>query len=181
MRIFLDVDDTLALFRQHAVDCGVPPWSGSWYTTPRSGWTEEQGFIQDRTNDLMRTPEFWATMPVAPLAHELIAAASFHGPVSLLTALPSALIEEPDVIEMVRRAKIQFAWKRLHVPPERVIVCERREKMLYAFDHFERRSSVLVDDAASTCEEWAEAGGFSFHLEHVEDGLDEALNFIKCL
>lgn len=181
MRIYLDVDDTLAGFRQHAIDNGVPPWTGSWYTTPRDSWTDEQRFIQDRTNELMRTEEFWATMPLVPGAADLIAAASFKGPVALLTAVPSSLKDEPDVIEMVRRVKIQYAWQKLHVPPERVLVVERQQKVLFAFDHFDNVSNVIVDDALTTCQAWADAGGVAFHLEHVEDGLDEAINFIKCL
>lgn len=181
MRIYLDVDDTLAAFRQHAIDNGVPPWTGSWYTAPRDTWTDEQRFIQDKTNELMRTAEFWETMPIVTGAHELIAAASFKGPVCLLTAVPSSLKGEPDVIDMVRRVKTAFAWQKLHVPPENVLVVERHEKELFAFDQFERRSNVLIDDALTTCQAWANAGGVAFHLEHVEDGLDEALNFIKCL
>lgn len=181
MRIYLDVDDTLAMFRQHAIDNGVPPWEGSWYTTPREGWTDEQKFIQDRTNDLMRTEDFWMTMPVAPQAHELIAASSFHGPTYLLTAVPSSLSAETDVIEMIRRAKVRYCWQRLHVPPEHVLVVNRAEKARYAFNHFDMVRNILVDDALSTCEAWAEAGGNAFHLQAIEEGLDEALNYIKCL
>lgn len=181
MRIYLDVDDTLAGFRQHAIANGVPPWTGAWYTAPRDSWTDEQRFIQDRTVELMRTEEFWATMPLVPGAADLIAAASFKGPVALLTAVPSSLKDEPGVIEMVRRAKIRFAWQKLHVPPERVLVVERQQKALFAFDRFENVGNVLVDDALATCEAWASAGGTAFHLERAENGLDEAINFIKRL
>jgi hypothetical protein len=180
-RIYLDVDDTLALFRQHAIANGVPAWEGSWYTAPREGWTDEQKFIQDKTNELMRTEDFWMTMPVAPLAHEVIAAASFHGPVELLTAVPSSLLHEVDTINMIRRAKVRYAWQALHVPPERILVVDRRDKVRYAWNHFDNVQNVLVDDAIDTCNAWANQGGLAFHLEHVEDGLHEALNFIKCL
>lgn len=181
MRTFIDVDDTLAAFRQHAIANGVPPWEGSWYTTSRGGWTEEQKFTQDRINGLMRQEDFWMTMPLVPGAHELISAASFHGPVTLLTALPFALSGEPAMLGMIRRAKRAYCWQRLHVPPESVIIVNRREKVLYAFDQYEKRGNVLIDDAEQTCAEWTAARGLAFHIARCEDGLDEALNFIKCL
>lgn len=182
MRIYLDVDDTLAHFREHAVANGVPRWEGSWYTTDRAMWTPEQCFIQDRTNELMRQEDFWMTMPAVDGAHELISAASFHGPVCLLTALPSSLKDEPDVLDMVRRAKVRYAWQRFHVPPERVLVVNRADKVRYAVDYFNQFANVLIDDAVQTCEQWQEAGGLSFHVPDVAaSGLDEALNFIKCL
>lgn len=180
MRIYLDVDDTLSHFREHAVEMGVPRWEGSWYTTPRETWTPEQCAIQDATNNLMRTKDFWETMPIVDGAHELIAAASFHGPVYLLTALPASLSGEPDVLEMVRRTKIQFGWQKLHVPPERVLVVNRVDKMRYAFDHFAQVSNVLIDDAIQTCEAWADANGVAFHVPDVAShGLADAIDFIK--
>lgn len=180
MRIYLDVDDTLAHFREHAVALGVPRWEGSWYTTPRDTWTPEQCAIQDETNDLMRIREFWETMPVVDGAHELIAAASFKGPVYLLTALPSSLKAEPDVLDMIRRAKVQWAWQKLHVPPERVLVVNRVEKVNYAFDHFENAANILVDDALATCKAWAVAGGEVYHVDDVaSEGLGPATDFIK--
>ena len=181
MRIYIDIDDTLAGFRQHAIANGVPAWSGSWYTTDKALWTDEQRRTQDMTNDLMRNEDFWMSIPVLPRAHELIAAASFHGPVTLLTALPSSFVGDNALLAMVRRAKIRYAWQQLHVPPERVEVCVRAEKVRYAFDHFSKMACVLIDDAKATCDEWENAGGVAFHVEHAENGLHEAIDFIKCL
>lgn len=182
MRIYIDIDDTLAQFREHAVDFGVPRWEGSWYTTDRAAWTPRQCAIQDATNELMRKREFWSTMPVWPGAHELIAAASFHGAVSLLTALPTSLKDEPEMLDMVRRAKIQYAWQRLHVPPERVLVVNRADKVRYAFNPFTSRSNLLIDDAAQNVKEWTEAGGIAHHFDaQGEDGMANAIDFVKCL
>lgn len=181
MRIFIDLDDTLAGFRQHAIACGVPAWEGSWYTTPVNKWTNEQKLIQEQTNSLMRLPEFWKTLPVIPRTHELIAAASFRGDVKILTALPSAFANEPAFLDMVRREKVSYCWRKLHVPPEDVIVCMRKSKVQYAFDHFTSTSSILVDDAETTCDEWRASGGIAFHLKRVEDGLGEAIDFVKGL
>lgn len=184
MRFYLDVDDTLAAFRDYAVTRGVPHWTGTWYTTPRDTWTDEQRFIQDRTTELMRQQDFWSNIPAMPGASDLISAAAFIGPVYLLTALPSSLKHEPEVIDMVRRAKTQWAWQVLHVPPERIIVCDRSEKVQYAFDKFEQVSNVLIDDAEHTCREWRDQGGeafqFPIHLGN-EAAMSEAINFIKCL
>lgn len=182
MRIYLDVDDTLAQFREHAVANGVPRWTGSWYTTSRDGWTDEQKHIQERTNELMRSQEFWETMPVWDRAHELIAASSFKGRTYLLTATPSSLAGEPDVIDMVRRVKTQWAWQKLHVPPDNVIVCARHEKLRYAYDPFAQHANMLIDDATQTCSEWIAAGGEAHHFHADSDwGMYDAINFVKSL
>lgn len=177
MRCYIDVDDTLAHFRQHAISEGVPSWSGTWYTTSRDNWSDEQKFIQDRTNALMRLRGFWEALPVWEGAHELIAAASFQGPVFLLTATPSSLAGEPEVVDMIRRAKVQWAWQNLHVPPERVVVCARADKIRYAFDPFANHANLLIDDAEQNCAEWREAGGEAHHFVNMPF----AINFVKCL
>lgn len=168
MEFYIDMDDTLANFRDHAVACGVPPWTGTWYATDPAGWTEEQHAIQRKTNEIMEDPEFWLTMPVIPFAHELIAACGVRGKTSLLTAYPRTCPDKA-MVEMVKKT---WADRFLNFPVSRVIVCERPEKIKYACGgvmddegawHPRARPNVLIDDADKNCHEWIEAGGIALH------------------
>ncbi len=165
-RIYLDVDDTLADFRAAAIAGGVPPWTGTWYTEPRETWDSEQLKIDKMTMDLMHQPEFWRTMPMTEGAEHLIRIASFHGEVHLLTALPRDM--GPEAKGMVRLEKMEYCKKAFGLHPSRIIICERKDKVLYA-----RRSRsyvdpmpILVDDALQNCAEWASAGGYAIHHKH---------------
>lgn len=184
MRIYIDVDDTLAYFRKYAIERGVPAWSGTWYTTPREGWTQEQCAIQDATNTLMERDDFWPNLPVVDGSHELISAAQFVGPTYLLTAMPRGV--RPELHDSVKRQKVQWAWQKLHVPPERVLVVPREAKARFAFDHFEGRQNLLIDDAHQNVEEWVAADGeahWFYHDDHVtmEHAMQDAINFVKCI
>lgn len=168
MKIFLDVDDTLANFRDHAVALGVPPWTGTWYTTDPATWSQEQKDIQKATNDLMRTESFWLTMPTTKGAFELIAAAASRADTYLLTAMPSFAKDEPTQ-KMIRAAKLEYACETLHFPESRVIICQRPDKVKHAvvYSASNRRSpNILVDDARQNCAEWDAAGGVSILHEH---------------
>lgn len=159
MKIFLDVDDTLADFRGHAIAQGVPPWTGSWYTTDPATWTQEQKDIQAATNAMMMREEFWLTMPTTEHAHELIGAAFSRGETYLLTALPSFAKDE-NLQLMIRRAKTIYARDVLHIPAPSVIICQRKDKVKYARSLSGLRpANLLVDDATQNCAEWADAGG----------------------
>lgn len=169
--IYLDVDDTLGDFRGHAIDLGVPPWEGSWYTTDPATWTQEQKDIQAATNDLMRRDSFWLTMPVTPGAHELIAAAFARADTYLLTALPSFAKDE-ETQNMIRRVKLEYARNTLHIPEARVIICQRKDKVNYAVQHgFDGERNLLVDDAAQNVYEWSDAGGVAIHHTTVSHSI----------
>lgn len=171
MEIYLDVDDTLADFREHAVALGVPRWECSWYTTDPATWTQEQKDIQQATNDLMTRRDFWLTMPVAPGAFELIAAAASRARTSLLTAMPSFSNGFPELQDMIRKAKLEYAHDVLHFPTERVIICPRAHKVSFARvllrDNVREgpayQNNLLVDDAEQNVDEWCAAGGNAIH------------------
>lgn len=165
MQIYLDVDDTLADFREHAVARGVPRWEGSWYTTDPATWTDEQKFIQAETNRQMSMLDFWLTMPPAPGAFELIAAARQRtDDVYLLTALPSFAKDEA-LRAMIYGAKMQYAVDVLHMPAQRTIVCARADKVNYATRFHTGEQNVLVDDAHQNIREWIDANGIGIHHE----------------
>lgn len=165
MIIYLDVDDTLADFREHAVARGVPRWEGSWYTTDPATWTQEQKDIQARTNEEMSKPDFWLTMPPAPGAFELIAASRQRtDEVYLLTAMPS-FAKTDELRTMIYGAKMQYAVDRLHMPPQRTIVCARADKVNYATRFHTGEQNVLVDDAHQNVREWIDANGIAIHHE----------------
>jgi hypothetical protein len=171
MTIFLDVDDTLGDFRGHAIDLGVPPWEGSWYTTDPATWTQEQKDIQKATNDIMRTEKFWLTMPVTPGAHELIAAAFARDETYLLTALPS-FAKDDETQDMIRRVKLEYARNTLHIPHERVIICQRKDKVNYATRNgFVDAPNLLVDDAEQNIREWIGSGGHAIHHTTVSHSI----------
>lgn len=167
MRIFLDVDDTLADFSAACIERGVPRWTGTWYTTPRDTWSAEQKAINDATCVLMDRDDFWPNIPVAPGAFEIMAAAALRGEVYLLTALPGHALTDPLKCKRIERQKLEYAERVLHVPRQRVIVCERAEKKTYAVVHGEL--SVLVDDAEQNCAEWSRAGGLALHHADYEN------------
>lgn len=183
MKIYLDVDDTLADFRNHAVARGVPTWEGSWYTTDPSTWTEEQKAIQAATNAQMRLEDFWLSMPLATGAHELIAAAAIRGDVYLLTALPSFAKGEPEVSAMIYNAKLEYAKTKLHFPMGRTIICARSEKVRYAAglsrDGEFLTQNVLVDDASQNCREWIDANGIAIH--HEVGNMNRTIESVKNL
>lgn len=169
MNIYLDVDDTLGNFRDHAVSLGVPPWSGTWYTQDPSTWSDEQKFIQQATNDLMRTESFWLTMPLHDGAHELISAAASRAETFFLTALPSFAKDEATQ-KMIRQAKLEYCVSKLHFPASRVIICQRKDKVEYAIRR-DGASNLLVDDAAQNCAEWRAHGGFAIHHRDCADSI----------
>lgn len=150
--IFIDIDDTLGDFRGQATKWGVPAWEGSFYTECPTTWTPEQADIQNKTNEAMRDPLFWLTMPLAEGAFELITAcvARCYNGVFLLTAVPSALTRKEQTT--IKALKTEWAEEFLHFPAERVIVCPRAEKKKYCSP-----TALLIDDAPRNCAEWAEA------------------------
>lgn len=165
MDIFLDVDDTLSNFRDHAIAMGVSPWTGTWYTQDPATWSQEQKNIQAATNALMMREDFWLNMPLHDGAHELIAAAATRGKVYLLTALPS-FAKDDETKDMIRRVKLQFAVEQLNFPAKKVIICQRKDKVNYATSDRTYRGlqrNLLVDDAAQNCDEWSAAGGIAIH------------------
>lgn len=165
MKIYLDVDDTLADFLEHAVARGVPRWEGSWYTTDPATWTQEQKDIQARTNEEMSKLDFWLTMPPAPGAFELIAASRQRtDDVYLLTALPS-FAKTNELRTMIYGAKMQYAVDVLHMPPQRTIICARADKVLHATNLAWNTPNVLVDDAHQNVREWLDAKGIAIHHE----------------
>lgn len=161
-KFYIDVDDTLADFKSHAVACGVPPWTGTWYATDPATWTDEQHAIQRRTNELMEDANFWMGIPLMPGALELVAACATRGETYLLTAFPKTC---PDK-GMVERVKHAWAEFNLHFPKHRVLVVERQDEIKHAtwrsevaVDDWRDYSNVLIDDAAKNCDEWTAAGG----------------------
>lgn len=157
MKFFIDVDDTLSNFKDHAVASGVPPWTGTWYATNPATWTPEQHEIQRKTNETMENPDFWLTMPVMPGAFEIIAACASRADTYLLTAYPGPCRDKG----MVRSCKVEWAHRKLHFPSPRVIVCERPEKVRHAFNSAGNTSNWLIDDAEKNCHEWRGANGFA--------------------
>lgn len=169
MKFYIDMDDTLGNFRDHAVACGVPPWEGTWYATDPATWTLEQHAIQKATNDLMEHESFWLTMPITKGAHEVLAAACSRAETFLLTAFPRTCSD----IDMVIRAKKAWAERVLHFPASKVIVCARADKIQYAQGGFmdddgtwNPRPNLLIDDAEKNCNEWTNAGGLALLYRH---------------
>lgn len=172
MKIYLDVDDTLGNFRDHAVALGVPPWTGTWYTTDPATWSQEQKDIQQATNNLMMTEDFWLTMPLTAGALELIATAATRGSTYLLTAMPSFAKDE-NLQRMIRRAKMAYARDVLHFPQQRVIICQRKDKVNYARAE---GPNLLVDDASQNCLEWHHAGGDAILHRSAAESISELKN-----
>ena len=178
MKIYLDVDDTLADFKRYAQERGVPPWTGTWYTTDPKTWTPEMKRIDQITRELMEAEDFWPKIPLAPGAFEMIAAASLRAETYLLTALPRFV--NPDLLPRIKEQKIEYAARRLHFPTERVIVCNRPEKINYAMGGYmdirgawNPTPNLLVDDAEQNCEEWRAHGGIAIHYTGNASVLDE--------
>ena len=188
MKIYLDVDDTLAHFRKHAVARGVPNWEGSWYTTDPATWTAEQKAIQAATNAQMSMLDFWLTMPVDPEAFELIAAARLkaYNDVYLLTALPSFAKGDEALSTMIYGAKMEYATNVLHMPADRVVICARADKVHYASglsrDGEYLTQNVLVDDAIQNCREWIDANGIAiYHDANNRLGMRETIRAVRAL
>ncbi len=187
MKFYIDVDDTLADFRGYAIERGVPAWTGTWYTTPRETWTEEQHAIQAKTCELMERPDFWSNIPVLPGAFELVTACATRGETFLLTAYPTIC---PDK-EMVLREKIQWGMSKVHFPKNRIIVCNRPEKIDFACDGYmdddgawnpRAHPNLLIDDAKQNIDEWVAAGGVALHCETREPkDLAFALDYVRGL
>lgn len=184
LKLYLDVDDTLADFRRQNMARGCPPWEGTWYTQPPSTWTPEQKEIDRITCANMMHREFWSEMPVAAGCFEIIAAAAARAEVYLLTALPRMLPEETQ--RMISFEKFAWCERVLHFPSARVIVCPRADKIKYACKGFmdedgcwhpRANPNVLVDDAVQNCEEWSAAGGHAIH----HTGFESTLAAIKAL
>lgn len=181
MRIYLDLDDTLVDFKQGCLNAGVPDYERGFYHKPRETWSQHiLDNVAEQQMTLMRQREFWQSLPLMPRAHELMSACSQRGDTYLLTATPHGFTD--DEAELVRRAKVQYAWQVLHVPPERIIVCVREQKTRYAYDTFNNSQNLLIDDAERNCREWIDANGIAHHF-HSEDGyeMENAIAFIKCL
>lgn len=179
MRIYLDLDDTLADFtgalRRDGLLVGA---LGYYHTNPRETWTEEQAEFQTRLNIRMDTAGFWRSLNVLPGAFELLAAAAVRADTYILTAMPSGAKNRA----MIAREKREWACDKLHVPSQRVITCLRSEKMLYAFDAlFHDRKvgvqHVLLDDATLNVAEWKEAGGVGL----LHKNFDDSLKMLKAL
>lgn len=182
--IYIDVDDTLACFRKHAVSRGVPDWKGTWYTSDQSNWTPEQKEIQAATNAQMAMPDFWLTMPIDPEAFELIAAARKKtDDVYLLTALPNFALADTAMSMMIHGAKMEFATNALHMRPERVIICARADKVKFAAHPIHRGvRNVLIDDAELNCREWNDAGGIAIrHDDNIHLGMRETIRAVQKL
>ena len=175
MRIYLDMDDTLMAFRDYAIARGVPAWAGSWYTLPPELWSQEQRDTQAATNALMIRDDFWSNIPPTEGAHELLAASFARADTYLLTALPSGV--DVRFHDNIRRQKIQSAWQKLHVPPERIICVARPDKVRYAWDHFNIVQNVLIDDAEQNVREWIDHDG----IAHLFTDSACAVDFVKCL
>lgn len=172
MKIYIDVDDTLGDFREHCVARGVPRWEGSWYTTSKATWADEQHAIQAAANAEMEKEDFWLTMPLAPRAMEIVyGAGELVGEknVFLLTALPAGV--NPTLWPRIREHKVRWSWHELLFPTNRIIVCPRHDKARYAVDLHIERQNLLIDDAEQNCEEWIAASGLAHHHTDPEGTL----------
>lgn len=157
-RIYLDVDDTLSDFRAAAIAGGVPPWTGTWYTEPRETWGPEQLEIDRLTMEIMHKEEFWQNMPVHSGAWKVLELAKEIGDAHLLTATP----RDMDAAGKAKVAawKMDYCKRVFSLPEEKIIVCERKDKILHA-PPCEHGMPILVDDALKNCVEWANHGGYS--------------------
>lgn len=174
MDIYLDVDDTLADFKGYAIERGIPPWSGTWYTQHPDTWTQEQKDIQAQTVKLMEQPDFWPNIPVKEGAVDLIKEAwNLSEKVFLLTAWPRNVDEA--MLPMIIRQKHTYGTARLKFSPGGVIVCAREQKVQYAVRHTwdGKKPNVLVDDAIQNCYEWQQAGGIAIHYQNAEQAIRE--------
>lgn len=169
--IYLDVDDTLNCFHDHCVTMGCPPWEGTWYTNHPSTWTPEQVQIDAHVIELMNGDNFWPTIPVKPGAFELIATAALRTRTFLLTAYPKVCKDKKSVI----RQKQQYCQKTLHFPQDRIIICDRAEKV----HHVNGKGSILVDDAKRNCAEWEAAGGTAILFKDIPSAIRDLRALVK--
>ena len=176
MRIYLDADDTLGNFRQHAIErYGVPPWEGSWYTTDKATWPQEYHDIQAATNRAMEHPMFWLCMPANEGAHDLVHAARSWGTPYVLTALPYDV--NRDLWPRIEDDKRTWAAGMFNLPPENVVVCQRHEKLRYA--KIGSVVNLLIDDAEQNCEEWRAAGGLAIHYTDAESAIAKLVAIVE--
>lgn len=178
MQFFIDVDDVVADFKGHAIERGVPPWTGTFYANHPSTWTDEQKNQVRMVDALCADETFWLNIPVADRAFEIIAMCAMHGDTFLLTAYPPGNVADPMMIE---RVKMQWTMDRLHFPADKVIICERKAKTAYAVRRTwdGSKPNVLIDDAEKNIIEWREAGGIAIH--HTPGDAAETIRQIRQL
>lgn len=153
--IYLDMDGVLADFDRAMVARGVHAPSFEFGHLPEAEWTQEQIRRDAQVRVEMAKPDFWPSLPIMPGARELLAvAAKLAGTAHLfiLTATPRS---NPEQAAFHKR---EWAAKHLGFPAGRVLTCLRSEKRLHAAP-----GKILVDDLASNCAEWREAGGVAVH------------------
>lgn len=172
MRIYLDLDDTLADFTGACRRAGVHYDGEVYHTNHRSTWTPEQVDFQARLNDLMDSDTFWPNVGVLPGAFELISAAATRADTFILTAVPAGTKRNI----MIAEQKVAWARDNLHIPGLRVYTCQRSRKATYAQD-WRSGPHVLLDDSALNISEWHDAGGFG--LLHTD--FDSSLAALKNL
>lgn len=182
MKIFVDVDDTLADFKAHAIARGIPPWTGTWYTQHPDTWTEEQKGIQAATVAMMESDDFWPAIPVKDGANMLLGACMMavgRESVFLLTAFPRNV--RPDVLPTIEIQKKAYCLAHFEIPPDRTIVCDRHEKIIHAVDRTWDgvKPHVLIDDAIQNCEEWRAAGGLAILYESAGQAINELAALLK--
>jgi len=157
VKIYLDVDDTLADFRGHCLTNGTPDYDKGFYNEPIETWTPDNHAVNAMQIKLMKREDFWMGIPVMEGALDLVATATTRAETYLLTALPRG--DDHAMLEMVRRAKVEYCRHFLHFPTNRIIVCHRHEKANYATRVHTDQRNLLVDDAQRNIAEWTAAGG----------------------
>ena len=144
--LFLDLDGVLADFNEHARNTLKRP---SQVTDINDQWPDEDWVqIRDRK-------DFYRHIPLMPRAHEMIALArgfrdTLNWELYMLTAIP----HKNDMF-MAFQDKID--WVNDNWPDIRVQFGPYSEDK----QHHCTPGDILVDDRASNCEEWRNAGGIA--------------------
>ena len=136
-RLFLDCDGVLADF-----DRGAEAVLG---LAPRA--FEKRHGLPEFWRRLARAPDFYATLPPLPDAHELFDAVRHLDPI-ILTGLPRGDWAAPQ----------KQRWAAEHFPGTRIITCMAVDKRRHG-----QAGDILVDDTLRYRHLWEEAGGIFVH------------------
>ena len=146
-QLFLDCDGVLADFDRGAEEVlGMHPRRFEQRFGLAAFWSK-----------LARHPDFYATLPLLPDAHQLFDAVRCLDPI-ILTGCPRGKWAEAQKV----------VWAARHLPGTKIITCMARDKRNHA-----EPGDVLVDDTLRHRHLWEEMGGIFVHHRNTEESLHQ--------